>query len=434
MIFSDALSAAGETAVVHEAGEWVTGTSLMAAGRAVADDLAGAAALVCRSPSMVGVITAAIAAESLGTSVTFVDPRLALDTVGIEVDERAAAPVTAEVFPAGSTLVEPLRNPGYHFLSSGSTAAPTRVVRPAAATLADSRQIGRAVYAEHGDVALAAPGFHSYGFSHLAAALGSGRRVVAVRPNATASALSAVAALDGIGVFAGMPFHLDLVLGRGGPCTFSKLRTVVSSAGRLGPETIERSLAAGIPLHNAYGSTETGTLTIGAVGSTPDSAGYVGRPLDGVEVRLVPGCEPGSEVLQVRTGGLAGGIVRERRYVELENGWYTTGDVADVNEQGIWLRGREADFLKVSGIRVSCARIRDIVLRHPDVLEVEVHGANDRIRGEVAACRVVAEPGLRVEDLQTWCRQHLNAEEIPRIIEFVDHIPRSATGKPLRVS
>ncbi len=436
MIFNEALSAAGDLAVLYEGGAWVSGTDMVAAGLAAAAELAGATALVCRSASVATIMTAALAAERLGVNVTFVDPRLAPEAVGIGTDDVPSAvgpDVSAERIGPGSALLAPLQRTGYSFLSSGSTAMPTRVIRPADVTLADSQQIAHAVYAEHGDVVLATPCFHSYGFSHLTAALVRGRRVLAVRPNATTSTLSAAAAVEGAQVFVGLPLHLDLVLGSAGERAFTALRTIVSSAGRLGADTVERSLAAGLPVYNAYGSTETGTLAIGEVRTVADPVGYVGSPLAGVEIRLARDSGSGPGILEVRTSALASGIVRSDRYVDIgaSDGWYSTGDVASVAEQGVWLLGRRADFLKVSGIRVSCPRIREIVLRHPAVTDVVVFGVADKIRGEVPACRVVANSGLSVEELQAWCRGVLSPEEVPRVVEFVDHIPRSATGKAL---
>jgi acyl-coenzyme A synthetase/AMP-(fatty) acid ligase len=436
MIFSSALTEAGDSPVLYENGAWVSGDDLIAAGLAVATDLATARALVCRSASVGTVMAAAVAAERLGVNVTFVDPRLELPSVGIEVNDApsALAPgISAERLAPGLAVPGLFERTGYSFLSSGSTAAPTRVIRPADVTVADSRQIAHAVYAESGDVVLATPCFHSYGFSHLAAAVVSGRRIHAVRPNATTSKLSAAVTAGGVRVFVGLPLHLDLILGSRGEGVFATLRTIVSSAGRLGPETAERSLAAGLPLYNAYGSTETGTLAIGDVRTVTDPVGYVGPPLPGVKVRLSGDSCSGHRVLEIRTSALAPGIIRDNHYVTTPalDGWYRTGDLARVSGQGIWLLGRQAEFLKVSGIRVSCPRVREIVLKHPSVTDVEVFGVEDRIRGEVPACRLVVNRDLRLEELQNWCRDLLMAEEIPRVMEVVDHIRRSATGKAL---
>ncbi|MDG4788006.1 hypothetical protein O7626_19025 [Micromonospora sp. WMMD1102] len=100
--------------------------------------------------------------------------------------------------------------------------------------------------------------------------------------------------------------------------------------------------------------------------------------------------------------------------------------------KGVWLVGRQAEFLKVAGTRVSCARIREVLLRCPGVHDAEVFGVEDKIRGEVPACRVVLDPGVSVGRLHEWCAAELSPIEVPRIIEPVDHIPRSATGKIMR--
>ncbi|WP_422753555.1 AMP-binding enzyme [Micromonospora sp. WMMD708] len=96
------------------------------------------------------------------------------------------------------------------------------------------------------------------------------------------------------------------------------------------------------------------------------------------------------------------------------------------------LRRLPGERLKVAGTRVSCARIRDVLLRFPGMHDAEVFGMEDKARGEVPACRVVLGPGTSVGRLHGWCAAELNPVEVPRSIEPVDHIPRSATGKIMR--
>lgn len=429
MIISTVLAEARTSPLLHERGRWLTGGELMAAGLIMAERLAGSPALVCRGTSTAAVLAAAVAAETLGVAVTFVDPRMGLSTVGIVAEDDGRDVVTERIAP-DSPLRTPLGRTGYGFLSSGSTATPTRVIRGPAVVRIDGKQIARAVYSGRRGVALAAPSFYLYGFSHLVAALTSGLVVRAVRTSATTSSLAAAASAD-VQIFVGLPFQLDLVLDTGGGSAFAALEAVVSSAGRLGPETIERSLAAGLPLYNAYGSTETGTLSVGEVGAVANPVGYVGRPLAGVEARVTTSPNSDLSTLQVRTGGLADGVVRERRYTGIlaADRWYSTSDVVRCDESGIWLIGRQTDFLKVAGTRVSCLRIRSVILRHPGVVDAEVFGVDDRMRGEVPACRVVLRPDTSVDDLQAWWRDVLTTDEVPRVVDHVDRIPRSATGK-----
>jgi acyl-coenzyme A synthetase/AMP-(fatty) acid ligase len=263
-----------------------------------------------------------------------------------------------------------------------------------------------------------------------------GLRVWAAKPSATLSVLSAAVDRPDVQVLTGLPFHLDLILGSSSTDVFSRLAAVMSSAGKLHSETIEQSLTASLPLFNIYGSTETGTLAVGDMRSVSDPLGYVGRPLPDVEIRLATSPDSDEDVLHVRTGGLADGVIRGSHYDDrlAVDGWFPTSDIARVEPKGIWLVGRQADFLKVAGVRVSCSRIREVLLRYSGVADVEVFGVEDKVRGEVPACRVVLNSGVSVESLRTWCAAELSPVEIPRFIESVDHIPRSATGKIMRWS
>lgn len=435
MIFSRILSDAKESPVLFEDGKWWSGGELLSAGLALADQLADQTGIVCRSPKTTSIIAAAVSAEATDANVTYVDPNLDLGAVGIEVETWSAGleGVAKERVAVDSPLVEPLRTISYGFMSSGSTATPNRVVRSVQATSVDSTRIAGAVYQGYSGVVLAAPSFHLYGFSHLVAALGMGLRVWAAKPSATLSVLSAAVDRPDVQVFTGLPFHLDLILGSSTTDVFSRLAAIISSAGKLHSETIEQSLIASLPLFNVYGSTETGTLSIGDMRSVSDPLGYVGRPLPDVEIRLASP-DSDEDVLHVRTGGLADGVIRGTHYDEglAVDGWFPTSDIGRVEPKGIWLVGRQADFLKVAGMRVSCSRIREVLLRYSGVADVEVFGVEDKVRGEVPGCRVVLNPGFSVESLRTWCAAELGPVEVPRFIESVDHIPRSATGKIMR--
>ncbi|MDG4788005.1 AMP-binding protein [Micromonospora sp. WMMD1102] len=208
----------------------------------------------------------------------------------------------------------PLGETSYSFMSSGSTATPNRIVRSMHATSVDSPRIADAVYQGQHGVVLAAPCFHLYGFSHLVAALGRGLRVWAVRPSASLSVLAAAVDRPDVQVFTGLPFHLDLILRSSSTGVLSGLSAFLSSAGRLSRSAVDQSLAAALPLHNIYGSTETGTLAIGDVRAVPDPFGYVGQPLPGVEIRLARSADPDEGLLHVRTDGLADGIIRNDDY------------------------------------------------------------------------------------------------------------------------
>ncbi|OWV07085.1 hypothetical protein B5D80_14965 [Micromonospora wenchangensis] len=446
MTLSRILSAAGDSPVLFEDGRWWSGSELLTAGLTLAGRLAGPTAIVARCSKAASVVAAAVCAEAATVNVTYLDPSLDHASLGIRAAsgyprDRCGSDGPADAgwlleerATAVSPLVAPLGEPSYSFMSSGSTATPNRIVRSVRATSVDSPRIADAVYQGHDGVVLAAPCFHLYGFSHLVAALGRGLRVWAVTPSASLSVIAAAVDRPEVQVFTGLPFHLDLVLRSSSTGVFSGLSALLSSAGRLSRSVIDQALAAALPLYNIYGSTETGTLAIGDARSVPDPFGYVGQPLPGVEIRLTRSADSDEGPLHIRTDGLAEGIIRDGDYLPglTVDGWFPTTDIGRMGPKGLWLVGRQAEFLKVAGARVSCARIREVLLRCPGVHDAEVFGVEDKVRGEVPACRVVLEPGTSVGHLHGWCAAELNPIEVPRSIEPVDHIPRSATGKIMR--
>jgi acyl-CoA synthetase (AMP-forming)/AMP-acid ligase II len=90
-------------------------------------------------------------------------------------------------------------------------------------------------------------------------------------------------------------------------------------------------------------------------------------------------------------------------------------------------------MINVSGLKVWPAEVEQVIMRHPDVTEACVVAAQDARRGEtvraVVVVRATAERSGMAEELTRWCRENLSAYKIPRLIEFRDALPRSATGK-----
>jgi long-chain acyl-CoA synthetase len=117
-----------------------------------------------------------------------------------------------------------------------------------------------------------------------------------------------------------------------------------------------------------------------------------------------------------------------------EGGWFRTGDIAKVDEQGYYfLLDRRKDMILVSGFNVFPNEIEDVVAMHPGVLEAAVVGMPDEKCGE--AVRLVAvrkDPALTEDDLRSHCRKHLTGYKQPKVVEFRDALPKSAVGKILR--
>jgi len=195
----------------------------------------------------------------------------------------------------------------------------------------------------------------------------------------------------------------------------------------------------GQDLLERYGMTEIG-MALSNPYRGERRAGSVGKPLPGVDVRLTG--EDGSVIADEDQPGeihVRGPSVfleywdnpqaTRESFIE---GWFRTGDMA-VLERGYYrIMGRTSiDIIKSGGYKISALEIEGVLLEHPEIAEVAVIGAEDAVWGEAVAAFVVSESGskLDAEALRQWCRGRLSDYKIPKLVRFVDALPRNAMGK-----
>ena len=117
-----------------------------------------------------------------------------------------------------------------------------------------------------------------------------------------------------------------------------------------------------------------------------------------------------------------------------ENGWFHTGDIAVLQDDGyIKIVDRKKDMILVSGFNVYPNEVEDVVAAHPDVLEAAAVGVADENAGEAIKLFVVSKNSqLDAETLRAWCKKELTAYKVPKYIEFRDELPKTNVGKVLR--
>jgi malonyl-CoA/methylmalonyl-CoA synthetase len=205
---------------------------------------------------------------------------------------------------------------------------------------------------------------------------------------------------------------------------------------------IER--ASGTRVIERYGLTETLILTA-VRHDDPPCPGSVGRPLDGVELRLVDDArrhvEAAGAIGEVAVRGpsvFAGYLGRPgaTAAVRDEDGWFYTGDLATRDEPGsLRIVGRRAtDLIKTGGFKVGAGEIEAALLEHPGVREVAVIGAPDDDLGERIVAFVVAAEGAppSADALIAHVGAQLARHKRPRVVHFVESLPRNAMGKVLK--
>src|SRR5690625_1711775 len=197
----------------------------------------------------------------------------------------------------------------------------------------------------------------------------------------------------------------------------------------------------GVPILQAYGLTETSP---GVTSNLKDNnrIGSIGLPMSGTSIRIVddednpvPVGEAG-ELLVKGPQVMLGYWQRPDATAEsLKDGWFYTGDVAKMDEDGfLYIVDRKKDLVIVSGFNVYPNEIEDTIARHDAVASVGVIGVPDEGTGEAVRAYVVLKEGASVseEELRAHCKQYLTNYKMPKQIVFRDEIPMTPVGKVLR--
>jgi len=218
----------------------------------------------------------------------------------------------------------------------------------------------------------------------------------------------------------------------------ASVRLAITGAAPL-PASVREQLTAatGHAVFNGYGLTETApvlTTTLAGAGSAPDS---IGRPLPGVEVRLLD--EAGDEVeeddageITVRGANLFEGYWPDRREGPDEQGWWRTGDVAYADAHGdLHLVDRRRELILVSGFNVYPREVEDVLVAHPAITEAAVVGIPHPYTGESVKAYVVPRRGQHVtaDEVIAWAARSLARFKCPTTVEVVSSLPHSTTGK-----
>ncbi len=199
----------------------------------------------------------------------------------------------------------------------------------------------------------------------------------------------------------------------------------------------------GCAVHIGFGATETagGISATSIADSAARQAETVGRPMPGMEVKIVDDERrelPPGQVgeLACRGDNLMLGYYRApdaTAAVLDEDGWYYTGDLAFLDEQGyLHIVGRKKDVIIRGGQNVYPAEIETYLVAHPRIREAAVVGVPSDVGGESVWAFVLLEDGaeMSAQEVRDYCRAALEAYKIPSRVCFVDDLPRSETGKP----
>lgn len=227
--------------------------------------------------------------------------------------------------------------------------------------------------------------------------------------------------------------------GRGGD--WSHLRYALCGGAPL-PAAIQSGFEAisGATLYQGYGSSETAAGAVFTPARGPHPAGSVGKPLANCTVEILdsegrPVAEGGQgEIVisgpNIMEGYWEGEVPAMIRGNEVP-GRFSTGDSGCIRDGALFVVDRIKDMIIASGFNIYPAQVEAVLREHPAIAEVAVVGAPDAYRGETVKAVVLPRPGqsLTIDDLQQFAKGRLSALEIPRLLEIVDVLPRTAIGK-----
>ena len=200
----------------------------------------------------------------------------------------------------------------------------------------------------------------------------------------------------------------------------------------------------GIDMLEGFGLTETSPMVSFCV-PWAHKPGSVGKPLPNVELRIVDETEkplgPNQDgELWIRGRNVMKGYLNkpaETAAVLTADGWFKTGDIARVDDDGfLFITGRKKELIIMAGEKIAPYEIEEVIRQHPAVLLTAVIGVKDPQRGEVPVAFIQLEPGLTekptAQEIRVFVRQRLAPYKMPRDVYFLEDMPRSPTGKILK--
>jgi len=251
---------------------------------------------------------------------------------------------------------------------------------------------------------------------------------------------------DRVTVFEGVPTMYAAMLNhpRAGETDVSTLQVCVSGGAAL-PVELMRAFEQkfGCQILEAYGLSETSPVASSNRRDRERKPGSIGLPIDGVEMRVID--NGGTEVPQGEVGEVAirghnimkGYWKREEATAKAidRDGWFKTGDLATVDEDGdFFIVDRKKDLVIRGGYNIYPREVEEVLYEHPDVHQAAVIGIPHDELGEEVGAAIVLKPGAHCTppELREFVKQRIAAYKYPRHVWFVDELPEGPTGKILK--
>ena len=329
-------------------------------------------------------------------------------------------------------------------LTSGTTGTPKGAQRSQPDTLGPIAALLSVIPLKARETTMiAAPLFHSWGFAHFSIGLSLSSTYVLRRKFDPERVLEDIAENRATALIV-VPVMLQRILElpeeRIEKYDLSSLKATCASGSALpGPLATEWMNTIGENLYNLYGSTEVAWATIATPGDLRSAPGTAGRIPHGTLLRIVD--EHGTEVPEGETGRIfVGNEMKFEGYTgggnkEILDGLLSSGDVGHLDPEGrLFIDGRDDEMIVSGGENVFPREVEDLLAGHDAVKEVAVIGVDDEEYGQRLKAFIVLsdDDSLDEDEAKAYVKSNLAGYKTPREVEFIDELPRNATGKVLK--
>jgi long-chain acyl-CoA synthetase len=365
----------------------------------------------------------------------------------VEVEPAAFAAALEELEPVTGLADTEEQDTAVILYTSGTTGKPkgaelthANLARNADVSARTTSEIGA------GDVVLGAlPLFHSFGQTvAMNASLGVGACLTLVPKFDPGEALATMQR-DGVTHFYGVPTMYGALLHHPERGSFdtSALRICITGGASMPVEVLRGfEEAFGAKVMEGYGLSETSPVSCSNHPDRERKAGSIGTPIEGVEMRVVD--EDDNEVAQGEVGEI---VIRGHNIMKgywqrpdataeaMRGGWFHSGDMARTDEDGyFYIVDRKKDLIIRGGYNVYPREVEEVLYEHPKIREAAVLGIpHDEWGEEIGAAVVTMESEeLSPEEVSAYVKERIAAYKYPRVVWFIDELPKGPTGKILK--
>jgi 2-aminobenzoate-CoA ligase len=345
---------------------------------------------------------------------------------------------------------------GVILYTSGTTGMPKGCVHFIRPTVIETRMVNKYVYQlKPGDIlGGAAPVSFAAGFGTFTLIPFEGGAGISLLPKFSPSDMMELIPKHNITVLTGLPTAYRALLKFPAFKNYDvgAVRLYTAGGDALGAETLRSWMElTGKPIWEGLGGTEMLHLVTSNTLNEQPAPNSIGKALPGVEVRVIDlfgeNCkrgEVGSMIIRGPSGTLYwrpyendGKLLRSQKSGVVD-GWNKMGDAVYMGEDGnIFFVAREDDMIKSSGYRISPAEIEEAMAKHPAIADVGVVGVPEPEKGQIVKAVVELKPGLTAsdnltEEIVTFLKDYVALYKLPRIVQYMDKLPRTPTGKLVR--